>query len=340
MYLFTYIFKSLALISVCLQYILRYSSTLHIHCSTLEHTFAIYSSSTFYHVIHIFYRIYSTRLHRSVVTRWFTLCLLVSPCLMSSWLSFCLPGYVMYPCTYMYIPDNWAYAYHTILLTYANLKQSSGNSSGRHPSHRTRTPWHSARQSYTSLMPKCWRRHHNYRGQCRSVGTSCVFFWVLFWGWVIVRTGNCVGTVCSFRISQNRPSTIDIWSYNLPGCWTGPNLWRLLQRIGWCVSFHVQGTCSHPPRAEKGLFFFLLPVRGFFGLRRHSLADCKRRVARKIPKSSWLCDTWKYCSNYRLSPSSYVGAAVRYSTDQISKKMWVKLLDSCVFFNFNLMHLQ
>ncbi len=118
---------------------------------------------------------------------------------MSFWLSFCLPGYVMYPCTYMYIPDNWAYAYHTILLTYANLKQSSGNSSGRHLSHRTRTPWHSARQSYTSLMPKCWRRHHNYRGQCRSVGTSCVFFWVLFWGWVIVRTGNCVGCNDVFR---------------------------------------------------------------------------------------------------------------------------------------------
>ncbi len=74
-------------------------------------------------------------------------------------------------------------------------------------------------------------------------------------------------------------------SYNLPGCWTGPNSWRLLQHIRWCVSFHGQGTCSHPPRAEKGLF--LLPVRGFFGLGRHSLVDCKRRVAREILKSSW-----------------------------------------------------
>jgi hypothetical protein len=104
------------------------------------------------------------------------------------------------------------------------------------------------------------------------------------WGWVIVRTGNCMGTVCSFRIWQNRTSTIDACSYNLPGYWTGP--WRLLQRIGWCVSFHGQGTCSHTSRAEQGLFS--LTVRGSFGLRRHNHPHCKTRVAREFPKSSWL----------------------------------------------------
>jgi hypothetical protein len=168
---------------------------------------------------------------------------------MSSWFSFCLPGYVMYPCTYMYIPNNWAYAYHTILLTYTNLKQSSGNSSGRHPSHRTKTPWHSTRQSYG----------------CHRTGPQQLMS-VLQPSWILNRTKF----VTSF-----------------PANW-------VMCLISW-TGYVFPSTTSW-----KGPIF--TPCQSFFGLGRHILVDCKRRVAREIPKSSWLCDTWKYCTNYRLIP--------------------------------------
>ena len=146
---------------------------------------------------------------------------------MSSWLSFCLPGYVMYPCTYMYIPDNWAYdAYQTD--NAVDIYQLE--TIIREQLRKACLP------SYQDTLTQCTTELHITNAK------------------VLTTTSQLQRTV---PLRRNKLRFFLSTFLRMSHC---PN--RKLCGLQWCVSFHGQGTCSHPPRDEKNLF--LLPVRGFF----------------------------------------------------------------------------